>query len=566
MALTQKRRLATMVVIGLAVGATYVAQGLVVAEAISQLLRDRDAGNIPVLAAVAVALSVIRFGLIWLHDAVGARVSVEIAADLRRQLYLKLLALGPGWLARRQTGVVQATLVDGVEAIEKYVRLFLAQILVSILTALVVIGWLISIDLPVGAVTGVFILAAILSPLLVWSILGERLRFWWTIVPELYSDYLDSIQGMVTLKAFGASRHQGERLGARADGVRDAAVALSEGEVKWHLAGGLAAGLAASVGLAVGAFRTIDGAITPAELIIILLLVRESLRPLRDIQLALHASWGGMAASEQIYDLIDSEAPVREVDSPLLPNRAGGAIEFDRVTFAYTPRHRPALTDVSFAVRPGERVAVVGSSGAGKTTLSSLLLRFFDPQKGEIRIDGVPIQRLTLEGLRQQFAIVAQDTYLFHGTIRENLLFAKPDATDAELIEAAKVANAHEFIDALPLGYDTVIGERGMKLSGGERQRLAIARAAVADAPILILDEATSSVDVAGEHAIQAGLAAIARGRTTLVIAHRLSTIIDADRIFVLDRGRLVQEGTHRDLAAQDGRYRSLVAAQEVTV
>jgi ABC-type multidrug transport system fused ATPase/permease subunit len=173
---------------------------------------------------------------------------------------------------------------------------------------------------------------------------------------------------------------------------------------------------------------------------------------------------------------------------------------------------------------------------------------------------------MALDDLRDQFAIVAQDTYLFHGTVRENLLFADPLATDGAIEAAAKQANAHEFIASLPRGYDTVIGERGMKLSGGERQRIAIARAALADAPILVLDEATSSVDVAGEHAIRAGLAAVSRGRTTLVIAHRLSTIMDADRILVLDRGRLVQQGTHAELAKLDGRYRNLVAAQEVAV
>lgn len=563
MGLTQKRRLGVMIAIGLVIAATYIAQGWVLAEGLGAVIIDDDLEALAPLAAAAAALAIARFALIWVHDAVGARVSVAIAADLRRQLYRKLLALGPGWLSRNQSGVVQTTLVDGVEAVEKYVRLFLAQAFVSILTAVVVIAWLITIDPLIGSVTGVLIMAAILSPLLVWSVLGERLRFWWTIVPQLYADYLDSIQGMVTLKAFAASRRYGERLGRRADEVRDAAIALSYGEVKWHLAGGVAAGAAGAIALGVGALRAVDGAITLAELFLVLLLVRECLRPLRDIQLALHASWGGMAAAEQIYALVDAPVAIADPPRPVAPRRVSGELAFTNVTFAYSPRHRPALEDVSFRVRPGERIAIVGPSGAGKTTLVSLLLRFFDPQSGVITLHGEPISAFSLADLRAQFAVVAQDTYLFHGTIRENLLLARPGATDAELDGAARLADADRFIAELPQGYETVIGERGMKLSGGERQRLSIARAALADAPILLLDEATSSVDVASEHAIREGLRILSTQRTTLVVAHRLSTIMDADRILVLDRGRLVQEGTHGELARASGRYQSLVAAQE---
>jgi ATP-binding cassette subfamily B protein len=263
------------------------------------------------------------------------------------------------------------------------------------------------------------------------------------------------------------------------------------------------------------------------------------------------------AVFERIFEYLDMAPEGAEKSDAVALENVRGEIVFDDVRFNYIPE-RAALDGVAFRISPGQMAAFVGPSGAGKTTITQLVPRFYDPQSGAIRVDGHDVRDVTLASLRQNIGIVTQETYLFHDTIESNLRYARPDATEAEVIAAARAANIHEFIASLPDGYRTIVGERGHKLSGGERQRLAIARVLLKNPRVLILDEATSALDSANEAAIQAALVPLLEGRTSLVIAHRLSTILNADVIFVVENGRIVEQGTHADLLTRNGAYARL--------
>ena len=567
LALTEgaRARIALTVAVGLAISGTYIAQGVVVALVVSRILAGEPWTEALAFVGVVALLAALRAGLLRWREMSSMLTAAAVKVALRQRLYRALLALGPGYMERTRTGTAQSTLVDGVEALESYMGYYLPQSIVAVVVPLAVVAYIFVLSPLVGVIVLTCVLAVPLTPRLWDRLLGEYGRRHWQAYTDLNAQFVDSMQGMVTLKALNASERRGLVL-------QDAALALyraTMAQLSISMIRNGVVGLAMSAGIAmavaVGAFQVADGALSLAGLLVVLFLTGESFRPLVELDAYWHKGYMGVSASTGIFALLDAKPEVadREVAPTRHESSGTPSIAFDNVTFAYYPDSEPALDGLSFEVDAGQSLGLVGQSGAGKSTVAALLLRFFDPQQGRVEIGGVDIRDYPLETLRGLIAVVSQDTYLFHGTVEDNLRIGKPEASLQELEGAAQAANAHGFIDALPQGYQTVVGERGAKLSGGERQRIAIARALLKDAPILILDEATSSLDGVNESAIREALNRLAQGRTTITIAHRFSSVVHADRIVVLDEGRVVEAGRHQELMDRRGAYSGLVLAQQ---
>ncbi|HEX2316227.1 MAG TPA: ABC transporter ATP-binding protein [Thermomonospora sp.] len=554
--------LGVSVAAGAAITACAIGQGLLAAHAVVRGL-DGDTGAVVVAACAVAGLMVVRAVLVWAREVAAARGAERVKARLRIDLYRHLLTLGPAYVTRRRSGTVLAVLVDGVEALDRYVAVFLPQAAISLLGGVGVTVVLAVIDPVIALVVAVTAVPAVLAPRLVRRRLASGMAEFWTGWKGLGADYLDAVQGLPTLKAAGAVDRFGGRLRERSwrfyrSALRFTLVSTTSAGLVGFFA---ALGFAGAVGLA--AWRHASGDLTVAEVFAVLLLSREAFRPVTDLVTAFHAGQAALPAAEGITELLAARPDVNDTGTRALPRTAGPpVIRFEDVSYTYPGQSRPAADHIAFEATAGTTTAIVGPSGAGKSTLIRLLLRFADPQRGRVTIDGTDLRDLPLATLRSLIAVVSQDVFLFHGTVADNIAFGRAGATREDVERAARAAHAHDFVTGLPDGYDTLIGERGLRLSGGQRQRLAIARALVADAPILVLDEATSSVDVAAERAITDALDEARTGRTVLVIAHRLSTVRDADRIVVLADGRVVEAATHDELVTAGGTYAQLVGRQ----
>jgi len=559
-------RILWAVFIGLLTAAAGVARLALLGWLLAEVFDGRGAGSLMVPIAGVAGVVLLRGALQFYKEMVSHHTAARVQIALRANLHEKAMELGPSYFNQQRTGDTVLSLVDGVEQLETFFGQYLPQFFVAILTPIGVFVFMAFLDLTTASIFLVSAIAALFLPALFHRLNRASSTRRREAYGEFGADFLDSIQGLATLKAFGQSDTQGRMLAVRARAVFKSTM--------WVLAtnafsGGLsiaAISIGAAVALGWGAHRVDTGGLELSVLLVILMLGVEVFRPLRELTQLFHQGLLGISAASGVFAMQDAEPTVIEPEtiehdqSEMEPT-----LSFADVTFSYPGGRKAAHDGLTFSVSAGEKIGLVGPSGAGKTSVVKLLLRLYDPDGGRVTMGGVDLKELSFDQIRGHLAVVSQDTYLFHGTVIDNLRFGNPDASPEQIEDAARASNAHTFISALPDGYGTVIGERGVRLSGGQRQRIAIARALLRDAPILVLDEALSAVDAENEHLIQEALDRLMEGRTTLIIAHRLSSVIGADRIIVLDEGRVTEEGTHAKLLADGGIYADLMRDQVVS-
>jgi ATP-binding cassette, subfamily B, bacterial len=545
---------------------------------------NEDRRLITILAIVVVIAALTEAGLAIVQRWCSSRIGEGLIYDLRVALFAKVQRMPIAFFTRTQTGALMSRLNNDVVGAQNAVTSTLGSVvsnvvvLITTLAAMIALEWRLT------------VLALVVLPLFVVPArrVGRRLqaisREQMGVNAEMNSQMTErfNVSGAQLVKLFGRSRDEIDVFDARARRVRDIGITSAMYGRVFFVALGLVGALGAAAVYGIGAYFVVDGNITSGTLVTLAALVTRVYQPLTGLTNARVDLMTALVSFERVFEVLD--APEAIVDRPGAFDLVDpvGRVEFDHVRFRYpagatvtvaslesptaiggADPDRDVLEDVSLVIAPGQTVALVGASGSGKTSLASLIPRLYDVTGGSVRVDGHDVRDLTQESLRAAIGVVSQDPHLFHDTIGANLLYAKPEATRAELDEACRHARIHDMIADLPDGYDTVVGERGYRMSGGEKQRLAIARLLLKNPSIMILDEATSHLDNENEAHVQDALDHALRGRTALVIAHRLSTIRDADRIVVLDDGVIAEEGTHDELLALDGLYAAQVAAGE---
>jgi subfamily B ATP-binding cassette protein MsbA len=490
-----------------------------------------------------------------------ARVGQRLIADLRLQVYARVQSLPLRFFAERRTGEIVSRVSNDVTIVQAA----LTEMPISFLRQLITLIGGIVLMLAMNWQLTLLILALIPPLILIGMLFGRRLERLSTAVQDRLADATVALEEMLSgirvVKSFAREEYERARFARQVEATY--ATALQRARVRAvfvPLISFMGFG-ALTLLLWYGGRQVVDGTITPGELIAFLFYMMMVAGPLGEFAGLYAQLREALGAGRRLFEMLDAAPEPLDVPGALQPGPLRGRVQFAGVQFAYNGA-QPVLAEINLDVQPGEVIAIVGPSGVGKTTLVNLIPRFYDPTAGTIAVDGHDLHTLDLRALREGIGLVPQESFLFGGTVRENIAYGRPGASDAEIIAAAEAANAHEFISGFPEGYDTVVGEKGVKLSMGQRQRVTIARVLLKDPRILILDEATSSLDSESERLVQEALERLMRGRTTFVIAHRLSTIQRADRIVVLQDGRIVEQGRHTELLAHEGLYRHLWSLQ----
>src|SRR5256885_11808861 len=540
-----------------------VLPALIIRQMLTVLSRPSPAGTLVLLGLAMLGATALMAVARYLEGGFGHIAAFKVLHDMRMRIYEQLQRLSMGFHTRQQSGTIAAKVIGDVETIEFFtahagIQLISAATVPFLLGILMLLfNWKLALVALAPLVLILLILVAFRR-----SACQAFMRYR-DELGRLNGIIIDHIQGVGVLKAFAALGHARRAIDERSDQLKEAATRANLIHT-WYFSGvEWMAAIPVALVLLVGGLMAHAGELSIPDLVLFVFLTTQLYRPVTELNRQLEGLRNAEAATDRIFEILNAPIEVQEAPTARVPRDPRYDVVLDHVTFAYETG-RPVLHDVSIGLREGSVLALVGPSGAGKTTVANLIARFWDPQEGAVRLGGVDLRELPLDYVHRSISLVLQDVFLFNDTVKANIKIGNPSASEAQIVEAATAAYAHEFVKELPRGYDTIIGERGVRLSGGQKQRISIARALLRDAPVLILDEATSSVDPEAEHVIQKALARLVAERTVLVIAHRLSTIRQASEIIVLDKGRVVQRGRHDDLVDAPGLYATLYRAQQV--